>query len=307
METRAHFIVVGAFIIASFALGFAFIIWGVSSNADSDDVPYDILFMNSVSGLSISNPVLFNGVRVGKVTAITLSQDKPEEIRVRILVRKNTPVRDDSKAKLTPIGITGQSAVFISGGTAKSPLLKPLFKGNVPLIQTVPSPIDELINALPEMLTTGKKLLADLRKVVDPENRMHVKQFLANIASFSDMLVKSEQDIRQALDNIKNAATQTRLAMSETEKSAKKVNVYLTKQLTPTTAKIGTLVSRIDGLVKNMEPGITRFSRTGLDDFRSLINESRQLVNTLESISQKLNANPKQFLLGKTVPEYKTP
>ena len=46
METRAHFIVVGAFIIASFALGFAFIIWGVSSNADSDDVPYDILFMN---------------------------------------------------------------------------------------------------------------------------------------------------------------------------------------------------------------------------------------------------------------------
>ena len=136
---------------------------------------------------------------------------------------------------------------------------------------------------------------------------MHVKQFLANIASFSDMLVKSEQDIRQALDNIKNAATQTRLAMSETEKSAKKVNVYLTKQLTPTTAKIGTLVSRIDGLVKNMEPGITRFSRTGLDDFRSLINESRQLVNTLESISQKLNANPKQFLLGKTVPEYKTP
>ncbi|MEZ0576107.1 MlaD family protein [Halodesulfovibrio aestuarii] len=307
METRAHFIIVGVFIISAFVFGFGFILWGAGNSSDSNDLPYDIMFLRSVNGLSISNPVLLNGVRVGKVTAIMLNKDKPEEIRVRILVTRGTPIRDDSKAKLIPIGITGQSAVFISGGTATSPLLKPLYKGNIPLIKTVPSPINELISALPEMLTTGKKLLEDLRKVVDPENRKNVKDFLANIASFSNLLVKSEADIQTALDNIKNAAAQTQHAMSETEKTALSVHDYVSTQLTPATNKIGILVKRIDLLVKNMEPGLTRFSKSGLDDLTSLVNESRTLVDTLENIAQKLNSNPKQFLLGKTVPEYQTP
>lgn len=307
METRAHYIIVGVFIITSVVLGFGFVLWGVGSTSEADDLPYEILFRRSVNGLSISNPVLLNGVRVGKVTAIMLSQDKPEEIRVRIHVRRRTPIRDDSKAKLIPIGITGQSAVFISGGTATSPLLKPLYKGNIPLIKTLPTSSDELFSALPEMLNTGKKLLEDLRKVVDPENRKHMKEFIANIASFSDMLVKNEADLQLAITNIKNAAAQTQHAMSETEKTAQSVNDYVAKQLTPATNKIGTLVQRIDLLVKNMEPGLTRFSKSGLDDITSLVNESRTLVDTLENIAQKLNSNPKQFLLGKTVPEYQTP
>ncbi|MCT4534061.1 MlaD family protein [Halodesulfovibrio sp.] len=307
METKAHYIIVGVFIIAAVCFGFGFILWGANTSSDTDDLPYDIVFFNSVNGLSISNPVLLNGVRVGKVTNILLSQDKPEEIRVRILVRRNTPIRDDSKAKLVPIGITGQSAVFISGGTATSPMLKPLFKGNIPVIKTVPSPINELINALPEMLNTGKKLLADLRKIVDPENREHIKKFLSNVVSFSDMLVKSEANIEQALTNIKNAADQTRQAMTQTEKTSKAVDVYVAKQLGPATEKVGELVKRIDKIVKNMEPGLTRFSKTGLNDITSLVNESKALVKTLESIAQKLNNNPKQFLLGKTVPEFQTP
>ena len=307
METKAHYIIVGAFIIVAFLCGFGFILWGVSSNTDSNDIPFDILFNKSVAGLSVANPVLFNGVRVGKVTAIILSQDKPEEIRVRIRVRKDTPVREDSKAKLLPIGITGQSQVFISGGTATSPLLKPLFKGNIPLIKTVPSPIDELINALPEMLNTGKKLLADLRKIVDHQNRESIKEFLTNIASFSDVLVKSEKDVRIALDNIRKASAQTEKAMVSTENTANSLNTYVANELSPATAQVGDLVKRIDVLMKNMEPGIARFSRSGLDDIQSLINESRILINTLENIAQKLSSDPKQFLLGKTVPEYQTP
>ncbi|SIN71384.1 MlaD family protein [Halodesulfovibrio marinisediminis] len=307
METRAHFIIVGAFIIAAFVLGFAFILWGVGTTSETDDVPYDIMFQKNVNGLSISNPVLLNGVRVGKVTNIVLNPDKPEEIRVRILVKRGTPIRDDSRAKLIPIGITGQSSVFISGGTASSPLLRPLFKGNVPVIKTVPSPLSEIMSALPEMLNTGKNLLEDLRKVVNEDNRKNIKEFLANISSFSNMLVKSEADIRLALDNIKNAAEQTRQAMTKTENAATTVNDYVAKELSPATDKIGLLVKRIDNLVKNMEPGLTRFSNGGLDDLTSLVNESRTLVEALENIAQKLDSNPKQYLLGKTVPEYQTP
>lgn len=307
METRAHFIIVGAFIITAFILGFAFILWGIGNSSDSNDVPYDIMFQKNVNGLSISNPVLLNGVRVGKVTDIMLNPDKPEEIRVRILVTQGTPIRDDSRAKLIPIGITGQSSVFISGGTASSPLLKPLFKGNIPLIKTVPSPLTELMSALPEMMNTGKKLLEDLRKVVDEKNRENIKEFLANISSFSNMLVKSEADIRLAIDNIKSAATQTEKAMNRTENAAITVKNYVVKDLTPATDKIGLLVKRIDLLVKNMEPGLSRFSNGGLEDITSLVKESRTLVETLENIAQKLNSNPKQYLLGKTVPEYQTP
>ncbi|OBQ57548.1 MlaD family protein [Halodesulfovibrio spirochaetisodalis] len=307
METKAHYIIVGLFIIASIVCGFGFILWGANTNSDSDDLPYDILFFNSVDGLSIANPVLLNGVRVGKVTAITLSQDKPDEIRVRILVRRTTPIRDDSRAKLVPIGITGQSAVFISGGTAASPLLRPLFTGNVPVIKTVPSPINELMNALPEMLNTGKKLLADLRKVVDPDNREHIKTILANIASVTNMLVKNEQQIQAAITNLNKAADQTSNAMGATEQAANAINGYVSKQLVPATDKVGDLVKRIDQVVKNMEPGLSRFSKDGLSDLNSLVNESRILVNTLENISQKLNSDPKQFLLGKTVPEFQTP
>src|SRR5260370_7381155 len=72
METRAHYVAVGAFVLAMVALAFVAVLWMARSSLTTDYVRFDIYFKGPVTGLRQGASVEYNGVPVGKVAEIKI-------------------------------------------------------------------------------------------------------------------------------------------------------------------------------------------------------------------------------------------
>ena len=72
METRAHYVAVGSFVLAIVFLAFVAILWLGRVEFSRQYAYYDIYFTGAVTGLSQGSPVEYNGIRVGRVVEIRL-------------------------------------------------------------------------------------------------------------------------------------------------------------------------------------------------------------------------------------------
>ena len=72
METRAPYALIGLFVMAVIAAAFGFVYWLHNSGGLTERTVYRVHFENTVSGLLKGASVLFNGIRVGEVTALQL-------------------------------------------------------------------------------------------------------------------------------------------------------------------------------------------------------------------------------------------
>ncbi len=122
METRARYALIGVFMLAVILASFAFIYWLENKGGFGERDIYQVRFQGSVSGLSVGSAVLFNGLRVGEVTGLSLSVERPQDVVATIGVVHNTPVRDDTEVTIETQGLTGGAAIALSGGTSSSPL-----------------------------------------------------------------------------------------------------------------------------------------------------------------------------------------
>jgi phospholipid/cholesterol/gamma-HCH transport system substrate-binding protein len=171
METDKRYFIEGLFIIG-FALALAaFSVW-LTSSGHRDDVLYRIRFAESVSGLTLGDPVKFQGVDVGSVKGIALDPEDPRRVRVDVRLRKEAPVKTDTKATLKLKGITGVVFVELSGAGDEKSLLAVTPPGEIPEIQSEKSSLAQAIDQLPGVIRRlvaleGKagKVLTDVGEV----------------------------------------------------------------------------------------------------------------------------------------------
>jgi phospholipid/cholesterol/gamma-HCH transport system substrate-binding protein len=116
METRAPFIIVGAFVLAAIAAVFGFVYWLNNAGGIGKRDTYHVVFNGPVPGLLVGAGVLFNGIRVGEVTSLELVADHPHDVHATIAVAEHTPVRSDTKVGLEFQGLTGVPVVSLEGG-----------------------------------------------------------------------------------------------------------------------------------------------------------------------------------------------
>src|SRR5512132_4540322 len=122
METDKHYFFEGLFIIGFSIAAALFAVW-LGSTGRHDDVVYRIHFPDSVSGLAVGDPVKFRGVDVGTVKTMALDRDNPRLVLVEARLRKDTPVKTDTRASLQMKGITGVVFIELNGGDPKAETL----------------------------------------------------------------------------------------------------------------------------------------------------------------------------------------
>ena len=86
METRAPFIIVGAFVLAAIGAVFGFVYWLHNTAGTGVRTVHHVQFEGSVSGLLVGAAVLFNGIRVGEVTDLGLVANSPRRVDATIAV-----------------------------------------------------------------------------------------------------------------------------------------------------------------------------------------------------------------------------
>jgi len=177
METRAPFVVVGAFVLAAVAAVFGFVYWLHNTGGLGPRATYHVQFDGSVPGLLVGAAVLFNGIRVGEVTDLGLAPDNPRQVNATISVSSKTPVRSDTKVGLEFQGLTGVPVIALEGGK----LL--VNSGEVPTLIAEPGAGQGMTQAARDAIRRVDSVLA--------ENAEPLKSTIANLQVFSEGLARN--------------------------------------------------------------------------------------------------------------------
>jgi phospholipid/cholesterol/gamma-HCH transport system substrate-binding protein len=177
METRAPFVIVGAFVLAAIAAVFGFVFWLHSTGNSGPQTAYQIQFDGSVPGLLVGAAVLFNGIRVGEVTHLDLAPDSPRRVNASISVATPTPVRSDTKVGLDFQGLTGVPVIALEGGK--------LLTNSAPVTVLVAEP-----GAGRSMTQAARDALGRVDGVL-ADNSEPLKSTIANLQVFSEGLARN--------------------------------------------------------------------------------------------------------------------
>ena len=186
METKAHFVAIGAFTLAVVASAFLFVFWMAGYGGDANLTRYRIVFEGSVSGLARGGVVLFNGLRVGEVKSVDFAPNEPGKVVAEVNVDSRIPVRQDTVARLEMQGLTGASAIALSGG---SPNAKPLVApdGQPPILKAEPSQIQNLLVNVQNISERADSVLAKVDKLFGDVGPA-VADTMKNVDTFSKAL-----------------------------------------------------------------------------------------------------------------------
>jgi phospholipid/cholesterol/gamma-HCH transport system substrate-binding protein len=166
METDQHYFFEGLFILVLGVAAAFFAVW-LGSPGHRDDVVYRIHFPESVSGLAAGDPVKFRGVDVGTVKSMSIDPDNSRLVLVDVRLRKETPVKTDTRATLAMKGITGVVFIELNGGDpAAQSLLAATPSGSIPEIPSEKTGLRAMLDDLPKVVAKFAAIEDQVKKVV---------------------------------------------------------------------------------------------------------------------------------------------
>lgn len=186
MEIRARYTLIGMFTLLAAAAAFAFVYWLNNAGGLGQRALYRARFENTVSGLLKGSAVLFNGIRVGEVSALQLTPDNPKQVTATLNIERATPVRADTKVGIEFQGLMGAPVVSLMGGTAGSQALAAT-DAEPPLLTADPK-------AGQNITESARTVLGHIDTIVT-ENSEPLKNLISNIDKFSGALARNTDKV----------------------------------------------------------------------------------------------------------------
>jgi phospholipid/cholesterol/gamma-HCH transport system substrate-binding protein len=311
VETRAHYAIVGGFVIAILIGILVSIIWVTRLQFQREGAIYDIYFRGSVSGLNDGAPVNYNGVPIGRVVAIRLDSENVERIRVRIVVEAGIPIKQDAVASLETQGITGQAFVQISGGTNASPPVAVPAGRAFPVIASRPSQLQEVVTSAPQLLNHAIEVADRLELVLSPENLLAITHTLNNLDSLTGAVAKHGDDIDRIMADAAATMTELRGVANHADETLGRFNMALNDkggisdkvsstldEFDQSAKALNQISAHLDGILQENRGALHDFSQRGLGDAEKLIVDTRTLVAELTRITEQIERDPARFLFG---------
>jgi len=308
METKVNYTLVGAFVLGLSAFLIAGILWLASGGGFQKKYDtYVAMVGESVAGLSVSAPVKYRGVDVGKVQDIRLDPKNPQQVRLLFAIERGTPIKEDTEATLKTQGLTGIAYVELDGGTAASPPLLAKAPDKFPQIRTKPSLSARLENVLTRVLAKLDSTSDGINKILSDENVAAFKSTLADLSVLARTLAARKDSIDAGLasaartfDNSARitgqVATDLGPLLERIGKSADAVK-KMGDETAQTAASAGKAVDSIGSDVK-------RFTADSLPELQRLLGEMNTLTVQLRRFIHETERNPSGFIFGrKPVPE----
>ena len=300
MERDAHYAAVGIATVALAAALIIFSIWLARLSFNEEYDLYDIVFYGPVRGLSEGGEVHFNGIRVGIVTDLRLDPEKGDQVVARIRVDATTPIRVTSRAQLEPQGITGLNYIQITAGTEGSALLKSQYPNNVvPVLQSQPSPIAELLSGSGTVLAQTVDALNRINRVLSDENIRSFSLSLKNIESLT-----TEFEARKGMfDELEQALVRANAAMAEYQalgESARRLietdGQQAVNNLNRAAEQAAQAAESANRIVEGLEGPVNDFAASGLPQLEEAIRGLDAATRSLEDLVDEVRTSPREFI-----------
>ena len=286
METRANFLLIGAFTLAAVLGVFAFIMWIAGYGTSGSHRHYQVVFEGSVTGLSVGSNVLFNGLKVGEVTNLSFVKDNPGQVIADIdVTNASAPINANTKAQLETQGLTGSATVALIGGlTGKGEL-----SGNPPVIPSLPTAtLADLQTKAGYVLDLANKVLVDNAQPLHQtiENAQTFSMALANNSAGVDAALKGMADLGKTIEPL---ATRLQALSDDADKLVKAVDAGKIRSIVDNvqamSGKANSALDRADKLLAD-NSGAINSTMANVSAFSKTLNDNRANVDaTLKGLA----------------------
>ena len=273
METRANYVLIGAFTLGVIAAAFSFVLWFQSLHSTKLRQPIRIVFEGPVTGLRNGGSVNFNGIRIGEVVSVKL--DNPRRV-VALAMIDNAPVRNDTQVGLEFQGLTGVAAISLKGGSLDAPPVAPADDG-VPTLTADP-------NALQDITEAVRATLQNINRVV-AENQESVKNSLRNIEAFTEALARNTGKIDSIIGKADGVMVKVDSVMSKAD------NVMTGIDLLAGGKDGGKLAATMES-IKELADNLDKRSAGLIADGRRTLGDISRAVNNLDRDPRRLLFGP---------------
>lgn len=308
MESKASYVVVGAFVLVLLAGAVGFVIWLARFQGATEYAYYDILFPGSVTGLQVDGTVRYRGISVGRIADIKIDSSNIELVRVTIEVARGTPLREDSVASIEVQGITGVAYILLSGGTNSAKPLPETAEEPYPVIASKPSNLEEIFEGAPDLVNRLNALVERVTLLFNDTNQAAVSQTLRNIEQVTGTLAENREALNQMMVSGANAAEQIRRMSAEFEALASDLRkqaatvgtdaVESIRALRQSADQVTRVATQLDAILAENRQPIHDFTVAGLYEMTQLMTEIRLLVASLTRVSAQIERDPARFLFG---------
>jgi len=194
MNNKVNYTFVGSFVLVGIMLILGLSYWMLRPSDDAKTRQYNIYFDESVLGLNIDAPVKYRGIKVGKVTHLSISPMNSEQVEVQVVILSSTPIKESTVARLTAQGITGLTYINLTLGKDSSPALTQKEGETCPTIKTVPSFLENIEQSLGGLSVDLTKTLHGTHRLLDDKNQVEIENILKNTATLTQKMNKLLDD-----------------------------------------------------------------------------------------------------------------
>ena len=299
METKANYVLIGAFTIVASVCLLLFALWAAKYSSEKSWREYAVVFNEPVTGLSEGSSVQYNGISVGTVEDLSLAPKDPRQVLALLRLEADVPIKVDTKAKLSQAGLTGSPFIQLTGGDPNSPALVDVDKRDVPVIQTESS-------ALQNIADTASRLVERMDQVLSEANVKRVAGTLENIETMTGAIAGQREDLKLLVISARKASEQLEKTLVTTDRAINDIDREVVDKLPALIAKLDSTLASLDsaakgasGIVNENRAALNGFANDGLAQVGPTLSELRVLVRDLRRLTDRLEGSPTRYLLGR--------
>ena len=311
METRSNYVMVGAVTVALLIGTLLFIVWLAGLSGKSTKC-YDIYFP-AVGGIAKGSNVSFSGVPVGQVSKISLLPNRPEFVWVRIDVDQQTPVLEGTTAEIHSISLAGANEIQLNGAERGRPPITQMGPQGCPVIPASSSGLSALLNGAPELLARIQRLTERLTELLNDKNQNAISDILENIDATTGVIRKNAPEMAQTFQATRVAAQNAAIAANNIAALSNNANQLVNGQGREAVTNLNQAIisarqaaDNLNAMVGDARPGVQSFSKSTLPEANKLVRDMRELTQSLQQVSDRINRQGIGGTLGpQKLPDYK--
>ena len=311
METRSNYVMVGAVTVALLIGTLLFIVWLAGLSGKTSKC-YDIYFP-AVGGIDKGSNVSFSGVHVGQVEKVSLLPNRPEFVWVRINVDPQTPVLQGTTAEIHSVSLAGANEIQLNGAERGRPSITQIGPQGCPVIPASASGLSALLNSAPELMARIQTLTERLTELLSDKNQNSIADILENIDATTAVLRQRAPEMADAIADVRIAARNAGIAASNIATLSNNTNSLVNGQGREAVTNLNQAIisarqaaDNLNAMIGDARPGVQTFSKSTLPEANRLVHDLRDLSQSLEQVSNRVNQQGIGGALGPPkLPDYK--
>ncbi len=284
------------------------------------DTYYVVFHDLSVSGLEIGSPVKYLGINVGSISNITIDEENVQDIILELALKPSTPVKEDTRADIITLGITGLKSIEIRAGSNEA---DPLPVGGY--INAGSSMAEEITGKAEVIAQKAERVLNNLQLFTDPENLSKITDLANQLSSLTrqtertilgvdSLIAENRSTIKLSIENVADASSNLKNSTEKLNSTVLFVNQLLesdtvadilvnTRKVTQELSRsdIQLMIENISNVASETSALLSRLNRDYDMKSEELTRNLRLLRETLDNLndaSKKINQDPSILIRG---------